>query len=110
MGELKKCQPGDINVTDVVASLDPFRRLEGTFVFSGTLNTELSAQGLEGSVLGGQGGLRRELLGGHSSMTPLKALTSPPRMCLGPNQDQSTAPGARGPSGRASDCIISLRR
>lgn len=55
MGELKKCQPVDVSVTNAIVSLHPFRRLEGTLVFSGTLNTELSAQGLEGSVLGGRG-------------------------------------------------------
>lgn len=52
MGELKKCQPMAISVTNAIVSLNPFRRLEGTLVFSGTLKTELSAQGLEGSVLG----------------------------------------------------------
>lgn len=52
MDELKKCQPVDISVINAIVSLDPFRRLEGTLVFLETLNTELSAQGLEGSVLG----------------------------------------------------------
>lgn len=73
MGELKKCQPMAISVTNAIVSLDPFRRLEGTLVFSGTLNTELSAQGLlEGSVLGA--GTEERTGGGgdttHNSMAP----------------------------------------
>lgn len=85
-----------ISVTNAIVSLDPFRRLEGTLVFSGTLNTELSAQGLEGSVL--VAGTEERTGGGEETQLngPLRALTSPPRACLGLNQEQSTALGARG--------------
>lgn len=96
MGELKKCQPMAISVTNAIVSLDPFRRLEGTLVFSGTLNTELSAQGLEGSVLGAGTEERTPGGGGNTAQRPPEGFNNPSRACLGLNQEQSTALRARG--------------